>query len=226
MRNGLVVKRLQVDGIDGITVSASIRDRTDSFCLELELENHSQIQQYLKTRDIQLEVIQPASTYLLSYLSPETLARRWMDAANRRANSVEERARFATRTDTKHKPVTETTFNPASINDPTQPVHITTTRIETVTETVPDTFARSEAEREASRIRKEAEAEKRYILSTALDATYIERNSRKRGMIYYDRVPDLKNVLLRIPLGDLTVEIPFKVTNDRFFLRAKSFKFE
>jgi hypothetical protein len=225
-RNGVMVKRLRVDGVDGITVSASIRDRADSFSVELELENHSQIVRYLKTRDIQLEVIHQWSKSLLLYISPETLARRLVDEANRRATRVEDAARFATRTETKHVPVTETSFNPASTNDPTQPVHITTTRIDVVTEIVPDNQARFAAKAEAGRIRREAEAEYRHILGAALNLTYIESNSRKRGMIYYDRIRYLQNVLLRIPLGELTVEIPFKVTRTRFFLRSHTFKFE
>jgi hypothetical protein len=134
-----------------------------------------------------------------------------MNEAYRHAASVEAAARSATRTVIRHETVTDSIFTAEYANEPptTQLANTTWTRTVPVTVKVPDNRAISEAQKEARRIRREAEVEKRYLLSTALYSTDIDRNSKKRGMIYFDRVPDIQNVLLRIPLGDLTMEIPF-----------------
>jgi hypothetical protein len=70
-----------------------------------------------------------------------------------------------------------------------------------------------------------AEAERKQILNTALKTTRLAYNSQIMGRVYYDREKTVEEILLRIPLGELTVEIPFTAVRKRSFL-APVIKFE
>src|SRR5262245_52237179 len=63
-REGVVVKQLLVDGVDEVTVTASIKDRPDSFSVELEVVNRGRRQLELRPQYVQLQVIRPGSKNL------------------------------------------------------------------------------------------------------------------------------------------------------------------
>jgi hypothetical protein len=84
---GAAAKQLSVDGIDGVTVTASIMDRPDSFSVELEVRNHGKKNLDVRPEDIQLQMIRPWSRNL-SFISVETIARRIMESENLRASRV------------------------------------------------------------------------------------------------------------------------------------------
>jgi hypothetical protein len=224
-RKDVVVKQLLVDGVDGITVTALIRDRPDSFSVELEFSNHGKQNLDLRPQDIQFQMIRPGSRNL-SFIPAERIAKKLIDSENLRAFSVEAVGAMAVKTVVEHVPVTETTPNPAAVNDPTQPAVTVTTRIDVVTKTVPDDHARFVASSQAASIRMSAEADRKQILNTALKTTLLTRNSQISGKVYYDREKHAREVLLRIPLGELTVEIPFTAVSKSAFLAPAKIKFE
>jgi hypothetical protein len=113
-RGDVVVKQLLVDGVDGITVTASIKDRSDSFYAELEVSNQSQRTLDIRPQDIQLQVIQPGSKNL-SLIPADVVAKRVIESENRRAFNVEAAGAGAVRTVVEHVPVTDVTSNPASL---------------------------------------------------------------------------------------------------------------
>jgi len=246
MRDGVVVKQLVTDGANGITVTASIKDSPDNFyqvnpinptfnlqCqgyrsqffyVELELKNHNQSVQEIRPEDMKLLVIRPGSKDIL-FIPAGTVAKKVTNSANQCASAIETNGLLATKTEIKHVPVTETNLNPASINDPTQPATITTTRIDVVTETVPDPHTRGMAQIEGRRIRSKGQVAANRILGTALKSATLAANSSISGAIYYDREKDVEEVLLRIPLGSVSVEIPFKAVK-RWSLGPGTIKFE
>jgi hypothetical protein len=242
VRNGVVVKQLVIDGVNGITVMASIKDpdnfyqvnppfniecqssRSPFFYVELELKNHSQNVLEIRPEDMQLQLIRPGSKNAL-FVPAGTVAKKVTNSAKQCASDIETKGLLATKTEIRHVPVTETKINSASINDPTQPATITTTRIDVVTETVPDHHIRGMAQIESRSIRSESQEAANRILSTALQSSSLATNSRVAGGIYYDREKEVQNVLLRIPLGGLLVEIPFKAVK-RWSLGPSTIKFE
>ena len=207
-RDGVTAKQLSVDGVDGVTVTASIRDRSGNFSVELEVSNRGKKSIDIRPEDIQLQMIRPWSRNL-SYVSAETIAGRIMTSENHRAFNVEAAGANATRTVVEHVPVTDVSPNPESITDPTKPAVTVSTRVDVVTKVEPDYNARHMASAEAAGIRSNAEAARRRIMSESLKPAILTRDSQTRGMIYYDRETNAREVLLRIPLGELTVEIPF-----------------
>jgi ASC-1-like (ASCH) protein len=224
-REGVVVKQLLVDGVDEVTVTASIKDRPDSFSVELEVVNRGRRQLELRPQDVQLQVIRPGSKNL-SFIPADRIAKRVIDSENLRASGVEASGFTTFKTVVEHVPVTDVTPNPAAINDPTQPAVTVTTRIDVVTKTVPDDHSRWAASSQAASIRMNAEADRRLILNTALKTILLTRDSRIVGRTYYDRENNAQEVLLRIPLGDLTVEIPFTAVRKTMFLAPARIKFE
>ena len=209
LRTGGVSKELVVDGAKGVTITASISERFNRLCVDLEINNFT-----LKTIEIRPEDIQLQGSYP-GFANPrlvraEALAKEITDAARRRAAMAESSGSTATKTVHETVPVTETTYNPASAGDPTQPAVITTTKTETRVNTVPDDAARARASHEAAAIRGRAETDQRQILGTALRAAPLAGNTLVRGKIYYDYGRYLQDTILRIPLGDTIIEIPFK----------------
>jgi len=224
-RNDAVVKQLLVDGVDGITVTAAIKDRLDSFSVELEVNSHGKQNLELRPQDIQLQVVRPGSKNL-SFIPPDVLAKRVIDSENLKAARVEAAGLTALKTVVEHVPVTDVTPNPAHVNNPTEPAVTVATRIDVVTKTVPDEHARFVASAQAASIRVNAEADRKQILNTALAAARLTRYSRVEGRVYYDREKNAQEVLLRIPLGGLTVEIPFTAVRKDAFLAPTIIKFE
>jgi hypothetical protein len=204
----VVVKQLSVDGVDEVTVTASIRERSDSFSVELEVRNHGKKNLDVRPEDIQLQMIRPWSRNL-PFISAETIARRIIDSENLRASRIESAGANASRTVVQHVPVTEVSPNPESINDPTKPAVTVNTRIDVVTKIEPDYPARNVAASQSDSVRKSAEGARRRIVSAALQPAILPPGSQTGGMIYYYRETEAREVLLRIPLGELTVEIPF-----------------
>jgi hypothetical protein len=194
--------------VDGIVVTASIKDRSDSFYAELEVSNHSQRILDIRPQDVQLQVIQPGSKNL-SFVPADVVAKRVLKSENRRAFNIEAAGAGAFRTVVEHVPVTDVTPNPESINDPTKPAVTVSTRIDVRTKTEPDDLARMAAASQAASIRRSAEAEGEQILSAGLKTILLIRDSQTEGRVYYEREKSAREVLLRIPLGELTVEIPF-----------------
>jgi hypothetical protein len=91
-----------------------------------------------------------------------------------------------------------------------------------VTETVPDEHERVRSRLEASKIRSEAKLEANRILLTALKEGSLSSHSKVSGISYFDRERYIQEILLRIPLGDLTVEIPFKAVGKGIFKKGIS----
>jgi cell division septum initiation protein DivIVA len=139
-------------------------------------------------------------------------------SADRRAAGIEGLGSVATTTVHEQVPVMVTSFNPASVLDPTQPTTVTTTGTETVVKTVPDEAARSRAQIEAQDIRRRAEAEARQILGSALTAARLAHGSRVAGALYFDRDDGLTEALVVVRLDALTIEIPFSAIKRRSLL--------
>jgi hypothetical protein len=225
VRKNVIVKQLQADGVDGITVTASIEDRYDSFSVEVEIRNSGKQNLDLRPQNIQLQMIRPG-TRNISLIPADKVAKRLIDSENSRAFGIEAAGAAAIKTVVEHVPVTEVKHNPSSVTDPTQPAVTVETRIDVVHKTAPDDHARFVASAQAANIRMRAEADGRRILRTALSATLLTPNSQAGGRVYYDRGKNAGEVLLRIPLGDLIVEIPFTAVSRSGFLAPVTIKFE
>jgi hypothetical protein len=210
VREGVVVKQLQIDGMDGITVTASMRDRPDSFLVELEIRNNGRRDLKIQPEKFRLQAIRLRSKNL-PYIPADYLARRVIVSANSQANDIEWRGSLATKTSTR----TVVEHVPTSVLiDPTGIVlhkgeHIAVVQ-RTVTETVPDEHERTRSKLEAERMRSEAKLETNRILVTALTEGSLSSQTIVSGKSYFDRDRDIQEILLLLPLGDLTVEIPFK----------------
>jgi hypothetical protein len=87
LREGVVVKQLQIDGMDGITVTASMRDRPDSFLVELEIRNNGRRDLKIQPEKFQLQAIRLRSKNL-PYIPADYLARRVIVSANSQANDI------------------------------------------------------------------------------------------------------------------------------------------
>lgn len=216
LRNRVVVKKLVVDGI---TVTASIRDGVSVY---VEISNGSGKSLDVRPEKIDLQVTQPGLKYL-SYVSADRMAEIAAGLSHARAASVEMSGAMATKT------VVETTVAWSDspflglASDSTQPPRLVTN---TTVTTVPDEHARSRAEMEAMSIRNSAESEKQYVLNAALKPTALPPNVSVSGNVYFERDKSVKEVLLRVPLGELTVEIPFKVVKKRLALWLKILDFQ
>ncbi|HEX5084313.1 MAG TPA: hypothetical protein VFY40_19895 [Blastocatellia bacterium] len=132
-----------------------------------------------------------------------------MNCDNGLTDRIKSAGANSSRTVVEHVPVTEVNPNPEPINDPTKPAVTVNTRIGVVTKIEADYPARNAAASQSDSIRKNAEGARRRIVSAALKPAILLPGSQTGGMIYYYRETEAREVLLRIPLGELTVEIPF-----------------
>jgi len=163
VRENVIVKQLQADGVDGITVTASIEDRYNIFSVELEIRNRGKQNLDLPPQDIQLQMIRPGTRNI--FLIPaDKVAKRLIDSENSRAFGIEAAGAAAVKTVVEHVPVTEVKHNPSSVTDPTQPAVTVETRIDVLHKTAPDDHARIVASAQAADIRMRAEADGRRIL--------------------------------------------------------------
>jgi hypothetical protein len=222
LREGIVVKQLLIDGVDGVTVTASMRDRHDSFLVELEIRNNGRRDLKIQPKKFQLQAIRRRSNNL-PYIPADYLARRVIVSANSQANDIEWRGSLATKTSTR----TVVEHVPTVI--PIDPTGIVLHRTEhiavvqrTVTETVPDEHERTRSKLEAEQIRSEAKLESNRILVTALTESSLSFQTIVSGKSYFERDRDIQEILLLIPLGDLTVEIPFKAVRKAKFRKGIS----
>lgn len=222
LREGVVVKQLLIDGVDGITVTAAMRDRPDSFLVELELRNNGRRDLKIQPEKFQLQAIRPRSKNL-RYIPADYLARRVIVSSGSRADDIARRGSMATKTSTR----TVVEHVPTAIPiDPTGIVLHKTEHIavvqRTVTETVPDEPERIRSRVEAEQIRSEAKLEANRILVTALTEGSLSSHTTVSGKSYFERDRDIQEILLLIPLGDLTVEIPFKTVRKGKFHKGIS----
>jgi hypothetical protein len=97
---------------------------------------------------------------------------------------------------------------------------------ETKVKTVPDDNARWQAEGEASRIRTSAWSEARAVVRDALKPATLQPGASASGALYFSGDSSAKEVLLRVPLDGVSVEIPFKAVKKRVFLWVKARHFE
>jgi hypothetical protein len=123
-------------------------------------------------------------------------------------------------TETKTKWVDVTTYGP---NGPKTESRLVT---ETEVKTVPDDHARWQAESEASSIHLGGQSEASVLVRNALKPATLQPGATASGAVYFSRDSSAKEVILRVPLGDLSVEIPFRAVKKRVFLWAKSLRFE
>lgn len=214
VRAGVVAKQVVAGRI---SVTAQLIDRGDSFRLRLEVSNDGSTPFDVRPELVQLQAVRPRST-LLSPIAADTLAKAVRRSADRRAAGIEGLASVATTTVHEQVPTIVTSFNPASVLDPSQPTTVTTMGTETVVKTVPDDAARSRAQIEAQDIRRRAAAEARQILGSALTAVQLAHGSRVEGALYFDTQDDLTEALVVVRVGAVTVEIPFTAIERRSLL--------
>lgn len=158
----------------------------------------------------------------LAFVPAKNIKRRIESDAHTRAASKEMSGAWATRTvvETKTKYVDETVYG---ANGPKTEKRLVT---ETEVKTVPDDHARWSAKNEAQRIRFSAFGDAFGVERAAMKPKTLPPGADVSGALYFSRGPDAKEVLLRVPLGDLTVEIPFKAVKKRVFLWVKAVHFE
>lgn len=219
---GLVAKQLTVDQV---SVSAEITDRGDSFCVQVEIDNAGQSTIDLRPSSISLQEIQPRSKDLF-FIPAQTLAEGVRRSANSRAAGLEGQASIATTTVHEQVPVLVTSFNPASILDPTQPTTVTTPSTETVVRLVPDEAARSRAEAEARTIRGQAAKDSRRIVALALTDTRVIPGSHIVGTLYFEHDDELEEAVVLIPVGAVSVEIPFRTRKRSALLARRTMIFQ
>jgi hypothetical protein len=212
-QDGLVIKQVV---FPEVTIAASIRDRGDAFSVEVEISNDGQSELDLRPDDVIIEVTRPGLRRLAP-VPPGVVADNVLRRARSEAAGVEGRGFGATTVIHEQVPVVETSFNPASIGDPSQPTTVTTMKSETVVRVVPDEAARLQAWGEAAAIRSSAEVQARKIVASALVRGPVAGNSKVSGFVYFERQADVQEVVLRVPLGALTPEISFTAAKKRPF---------
>jgi hypothetical protein len=216
LRDNVVVKQLVVDGI---TVTALI---IDGISVNIQVSNGGDKPLEVRPEKVELQVTQPALRQL-AYIPADRAAHLAVASAHARAASVEMSGGMATKTVVE----TTTTWSDSPFlglaTDTTQPPRLVTN---TTVKTVPDEHARSQARSEAMSIRGSAEGERQRVLNAALKPASISPQGSISGNLYFERDKGVKEVLLRIPLGELTVEIPFKVGKRRLFLWLKILDFQ
>jgi hypothetical protein len=222
LREGIVAKQLVVAQV---SVSAAITDRSDSFCVQLEIDNAGQSTVDVRPGSIRLQKSQPSSQNLF-LITAQTLAERVRRSANSRAAGIEGQASIATTTVHEQVPVLVTSFNPASILDPTQPTTITTPSTETIVKLAPDETARLRAQAEAQTIRGQAETESRRIVALALTDARLSHGSHIAGTLYFEHDDKLEEAIVLIPIGAVTVEIPFRTLKRWAWLGGRTMIFQ
>ncbi len=216
--SGVTVKRVRTDGI---TVRASM---TDGISVSVDISNDGQTPVEIRPESLTLDVVSPRARGL-AYIPADRVADAAVAMAHNRAAMVEFSGSMATKTVTE----THTTWS----DSPTAPIsqrtmagetpHVVTT---TTTRTVPDDSARSSASTQASSIRNGASSDRQRVLAAALKPATLAPTFSASGVVWFEREKDPKEVLLRVPVGDLVVEVPFTVSKRRLALWVKINEFK
>lgn len=220
--DGIVAKQLIVDEM---SFTAAVTDRGDSFCLQVEIHNAGQRTIDVRSGSIQLQAIRPRFR-MLGFIPAPTLAASVRRSAGSRAAGIEGQGSVATTTVHEQLPVTVTSFNPASILDPTQPTTITTMGTETVVRTVPDQIARAQSQNEGIAIRNRAEADARQIVESALTDARLGQGSQVAGRLYFERDDQVTETVVRLQVDGVTVDIPFTARKKTSLLRRGAVIFD
>jgi hypothetical protein len=217
-RKDAVVKQVKVDGV---FVEAYIRDTGFGFRVDLNVSNASRSPLDIRPESITVALTSPRAKSLAS-IPAKNLQNMILSSAQSRAMSKELSGSMATKTvvETTSKYVDVTTYT--ADGPKTEPRFVTETKVKTV----PDDHARWQAEHEASNIRHGAYGEARFVLREVLKPATLQHAASTSGALYFSRDSDVQEVLLSVPLGDLTVEIPFKAVKKKAFLWVKVFQFE
>lgn len=209
--------------IGDLVLTASLTDRRDSFSLTLEVRNVGPTDIELRPEVITLRMIQPRVA-TLSFVEADALERRITRSADGTAAVIEGQGLVATTTVHEQVPVVEVAFNPASVLDPTQPGTLTTMRTDTVVRTVPDEGARLRSQGEAQATRHRASLQARHVNQSALRGGTLASQARVAGTVYFERDGHATSVLVQVPLGGVTVEIPFTARRSGGWRRALIFE--
>ncbi|HKG21272.1 MAG TPA: hypothetical protein VKC34_05180 [Blastocatellia bacterium] len=217
-RGDLVIKRVKVDGV---IVDACIKDTAYGIRVDLDLTNGGQSPLAIRAESIAVELTSPRPKNL-AYVQPKKLENMIQNVARSQAASKELSASMATKTvvetETKYEDVT--TYG---ADGPKTEKRLVT---ETKVKTVPDDHARWQAEGEASRLRLSAMSEARAAVRGALKPGTLQPGASASGAVYFSGDPSAKEVLLRVPLDGVSVEIPFRTVKKRVFLWVKARHFE
>lgn len=211
-----LIKEL-MDPASGVEIKASIRDENGSFQVYLEIRNGGKQDLDLRTEKVGLEITQP-KPLKLNALSAGLLGRNLISTESARANAIESAGATAMKTETKtvveHVHVPGATVDTGAGTDASRIVLVKAPGVEvvqrTVTETVPDTSERDRTRLEAARVRDAAQQEARRLSVMELKDRVMAPSTLNFGNLYFERTNQTEEALLRVPLGDLTVEIPFK----------------
>lgn len=217
-RDRVVVKQVETDGV---VVEAFIRDSRHGIRVDLKVSNGGPSHLDVRPESVEVELTSPKSKSL-AYVPAKNLGNIIRSSSQSRATSKSLSGSMATKTvaETETKWVDVTTYG---ADGPKTESRLVT---ETKFKTVPDDHARWQAESEASHIRTSAQGEAYSLVKYALKPATLQTGASASGALYFSRDSSAKEVILRVPLGDLSVEIPFKVFKKRVFLLAKALYFE
>lgn len=216
--SGVTVKRFRMDGI---TVRASM---TDGISVSVDISNDGRAPVEIRPDLLTLDVVSPRARGL-ALIPADRAADAAVAIAHNRASMVEFSGSMATKTVTEtHTTWSDSPSAPLSQRTMTgQTPHVVTT---TTTKTVPDDSARWSAKTQADTIRSGASYDRQRVLDAALKPTTLAPTYSASGTVYFEREKDPKEVLLRVPVGDLVVEIPFTVSKRRLALWLKINEFK
>ncbi|HVF92200.1 MAG TPA: hypothetical protein VNH22_19195, partial [Blastocatellia bacterium] len=191
------------------------------FRVDLDLSNGGRKTLDIRPESMAVELTSPRSKSL-AYVQPKKIENMIQNVAHTQAASKELSAFMATKTvvETETKYVDVTTYG---ADGPKTEKRLVT---ETKVKTVPDDNARWQAEGEASRIRTSAWSEARAVVRDALKPATLQPGASASGALYFSGDSSAKEVLLRVPLDGVSVEIPFKAVKKRVFLWVKARHFE
>ena len=217
-REGVVVKRLNAEGV---IVEAYIRNTAYGLRVDLKLSNGGPNTLDIRPESVAVDLTSPVFKSL-AFVPVKNLKSSIQNEAHTRASSKELSGAWATKTvvETETKYVDETVYG--ADGPKTQTRLVTETKVKTV----PDDHARWNAKNEADSIRFSAFGDASGVERAALKPTNLPPGADASGAVYFSGGPSAKEVLLRVPLGDLTVEIPFKAVKKRVFLWVKAVHFE
>jgi hypothetical protein len=217
-REGVVVKRMNAEGV---IVEAYIRGTAYGLRVDLKVSNGGPSALDVRPESVAVDLTSPVFKSL-AFVPAKNLKHMIKRDAHSRASSKEMSGAWATKTvvETETKYVDETVYG---ADGPKTERRLVT---ETKVKTVPDDHARWNAQNEADSIRFAAFGDAFGVERAALKAKALPPGADASGALYFSHDPSAKEVLLRVPLGDLTVEIPFKVVKKRVFLWVKSARFE
>ena len=217
-RDRAVVKQVEADGV---VVEAYIRDSGHGIRVDLKVSNGGPTTLDLRPESVAVELTSPKSK-LLAYVPPKKIKNAIESSAHSRAASKRLSGSMATKTvtETETKWMDVTTYGP---DGPKTEARLVT---ETKVKTVPDDHARWQAESEATNISMGARSEASALVRNALKPTTLQSGASASGSLYFSRDSSAKEVVLRVPLGGLSVEIPFKAVKKRVFLWVKALHFE